>query len=270
MSNMQKRTAESLQPEKASKMSKISDDQVIDSELLSHDSKASKIKDENAKDDASKKPETTTPQDSGSADDLRTKKTSMDYQTMLAKQAEKEKDTEKAAAAAAAAASSITASFSSADTGAAESSASSTASTTEPANTKIKGKKESSLESVPAKVSKPILSPDDSQRQRKESHKVVEKKRRDNINRGISQLAALLPSAENNKAQILQRAVELIKRLQENANNNMEKWTFEKLLTDQAIAELSASNEKLKEELERTYRELEFLKKRFNEKGSEK
>lgn len=74
-------------------------------------------------------------------------------------------------------------------------------------------------------------------------------------------MAALIPTPDPNKAQILQRAVEFIKRLKENESNNIEKWTLEKLLTDQAVAELSASNEKLKQELERAYREIEHWKK---------
>ena len=54
---------------------------------------------------------------------------------------------------------------------------------------------------------------------------------------------------------------EYIKRLKENENNNIEKWTLEKLLTEQAVSELSASNEKLKHELESAYREIEQLKR---------
>ena len=36
---------------------------------------------------------------------------------------------------------------------------------------------------------------------------------------------------------------------------------FRKLLTEQAVSELSASNEKLKHELESAYREIEQLKR---------
>ena len=97
-------------------------------------------------------------------------------------------------------------------------------------------------------------------RLRKANHKEVERKRRDAINLGIKELAELIPTRDTNKTQILQRAVEYIKRLKENENNNIEKWTLEKLLTEQAVSELSASNEKLKQELERAYREIEHLK----------
>jgi transcriptional regulator CBF1 len=51
-----------------------------------------------------------------------------------------------------------------------------------------------------------------------------------------------------------------ITQLKENETQNIEKWTLEKLLTEQAIAELSASNDKLKAEIERLYGELETLR----------
>lgn len=98
-------------------------------------------------------------------------------------------------------------------------------------------------------------------KQRRENHKEVERRRRESINQGIKELAALIPTQDTNKAQILLRAVDYIKRLKENENNNIEKWTLEKLLTEQAVSELSASNEKLKQELERTYREIEQWKR---------
>lgn len=108
---------------------------------------------------------------------------------------------------------------------------------------------------------KPLAGTEEWHRIRKDNHKEVERRRRENINSGIKELAALLPNQDSNKAQILQRAIEYIKRLKENENNNIEKWTLEKLLTDQAVAELTASNEKLKAELERAYREVEHWKK---------
>ncbi|EAZ63270.1 centromere-binding kinetochore protein, partial [Scheffersomyces stipitis CBS 6054] len=107
---------------------------------------------------------------------------------------------------------------------------------------------------------KPQHGSDEWHRQRRENHKEVERRRRESINHGIKDLAALIPTNDTNKAQILQRAVEYIKRLKENENNNIEKWTLEKLLTEQAVSELSASNEKLKQELERAYREIEQWK----------
>ncbi|KAK6200969.1 uncharacterized protein RJT21DRAFT_79149, partial [Scheffersomyces amazonensis] len=107
---------------------------------------------------------------------------------------------------------------------------------------------------------KPQHGSDEWHKQRRENHKEVERRRRESINLGIKELATLIPTQDTNKAQILQRAVEYIKRLKENENNNIEKWTLEKLLTEQAVSDLSSSNEKLKSELERAYKEIEQWK----------
>lgn len=105
--------------------------------------------------------------------------------------------------------------------------------------------------------------PDDWQKARKANHKEVERRRRVNINQAIDELASVLPTQETNKATILKRAAEYIRRLKENENNNIEKWTLEKLITDQAVNELSNSNEKLKIELEKAYREVEHWKQHY-------
>jgi hypothetical protein len=47
----------------------------------------------------------------------------------------------------------------------------------------------------------------------------------------------------------LQRAVAYISQLKENEQKNIEKWTLEKLLLDQAITELSSSGDRLKADL---------------------
>lgn len=70
-----------------------------------------------------------------------------------------------------------------------------------------------------------------------------------------------MPNCEKNKGSILARAVTFINQLKENEAQNIEKWTLEKLLTEQAIAELSTSNDKLKQECERLYKELETWKR---------
>lgn len=89
---------------------------------------------------------------------------------------------------------------------------------------------------------------------------LVERRRRETINEGINELAKIVPGCEKNKGSILQRAVSFITQLKENETQNIEKWTLEKLLTEQAIAELSQSNDKLKQECERLYRELDTWK----------
>ena len=90
---------------------------------------------------------------------------------------------------------------------------------------------------------------------------LVERRRRETINEGINELAKIVPGCEKNKGSILQRAVQFIQELKEHEATNIEKWTLEKLLTEQAIAELTTSNEKLKQECERAWREAETWKK---------
>ena len=78
----------------------------------------------------------------------------------------------------------------------------------------------------------------------------VERRRRETINEGINELAKIVPDCEKNKGSILARAVQFITQLKENESQNIEKWTLEKLLTEQAIAELSSTCDKYKEELD--------------------
>ncbi|KAK7055485.1 psilocybin cluster transcription regulator [Favolaschia claudopus] len=77
-------------------------------------------------------------------------------------------------------------------------------------------------------------------RQRKDNHKEVERRRRGNINEGINELARIVPSGSGEKAKgaILSRAVQYIHHLKENEARNIEKWTLEKLLMDQAMGDL--------------------------------
>ncbi|KAK0722498.1 hypothetical protein B0T26DRAFT_644238 [Lasiosphaeria miniovina] len=108
---------------------------------------------------------------------------------------------------------------------------------------------------------KPAVGSEEWHKMRKDNHKEVERRRRETINEGINELAKIVPGCEKNKGSILQRAVSFITQLKENETQNIEKWTLEKLLTEQAIAELSQSNDKLKHECERLYRELEAYKR---------
>lgn len=115
--------------------------------------------------------------------------------------------------------------------------------------------------------SKPTVGSDEWHKIRKDNHKEVERRRRETINEGINELAKIVPGCEKNKGSILQRAVSFITQLKENEAQNIEKWTLEKLLTEQAIAELSASNDKLKTECERAWREVETWKKTCQSAG---
>ncbi|KAJ2776052.1 basic helix-loop-helix protein [Coemansia javaensis] len=85
-------------------------------------------------------------------------------------------------------------------------------------------------------------------RMRRDSHKEVERRRREVINGGIDRLAELVPGAEKNKGRIIAQAVDYIHRLRTNEEKNIEKWTIEKLLADQAISELTAQVEQLRAE----------------------
>lgn len=69
-----------------------------------------------------------------------------------------------------------------------------------------------------------------------------------------------MPGCEKNKGSILQRAVQFITQLKENESQNIEKWTLEKLLAEQVIAELSAACDKLKAELGQVYKDLDAWK----------
>lgn len=126
---------------------------------------------------------------------------------------------------------------------------------------------ESSTPSGRGSGSKPAVGSDEWHKVRKDNHKEVERRRRETINEGITELSKIVPGCEKNKGSILQRAVQFITQLKENETQNIEKWTLEKLLTEQAIAELSASNDKLKAECERAWREVETWKKTCQSAG---
>lgn len=96
--------------------------------------------------------------------------------------------------------------------------------------------------------------------QRRISHKEVERRRRENINMAINALGVLLPVKETSKAAILSRSVEYIQKLKETENSNIEKWTLQKLLSEQNASQLTAANEKLQEDLANAYKEIRFLK----------
>ncbi|KAF3769645.1 helix loop helix transcription factor [Cryphonectria parasitica EP155] len=108
---------------------------------------------------------------------------------------------------------------------------------------------------------KPAVGSEEWHKMRKDNHKEVERRRRETINEGINELAKIVPGCEKNKGSILQNAVRYITKLKEDEQQAIEKWTLEKLLTEQAISELSTSNDKLKAECDRTYRELEAWKR---------
>lgn len=89
----------------------------------------------------------------------------------------------------------------------------------------------------------------------------MERRRRETINEGINELAKIVPGCEKNKGSILQRAVQYITQLRDNESRNIEKWTFEKVLTDQALAELTSTVDKLRGDLRQTRNDFERYRK---------
>ncbi|KAJ3096337.1 basic helix-loop-helix protein [Phlyctochytrium planicorne] len=85
-------------------------------------------------------------------------------------------------------------------------------------------------------------------KQRRDNHKEVERKRRETINEGINALARIVPNGEKNKGRVISRAVQYINQLKQNEAANLEKWTLEKLLCEQAIQDLHNTITKLKAE----------------------
>lgn len=69
-----------------------------------------------------------------------------------------------------------------------------------------------------------------------------------------------MPNCEKNKGAVLQRAVQYIAKLQDEATQNIDKWTFEKLVTEQAINDLSSK-------LGRAWTEKEAWKRLAREAG---
>ncbi|KAK9766706.1 basic helix-loop-helix protein [Basidiobolus ranarum] len=106
---------------------------------------------------------------------------------------------------------------------------------------------------------KPPVGSDEWHRVRRENHKEVERRRRETINSGINELAKIVPGCEKNKGSILSRTVQYIHQLKESEATNIEKWTLEKLLTDQAINELSAQVEMLKADNQQLHSHMEEL-----------
>ncbi|KAJ1564427.1 basic helix-loop-helix protein, partial [Nowakowskiella sp. JEL0078] len=101
---------------------------------------------------------------------------------------------------------------------------------------------------------------DDWAKQRRENHKEVERKRRETINEGIAELSRLVPDGEKNKGRVILRAVQYINELKAHEAANLEKWTLEKLMCEQAIQELQVQNETYARELKFYYEENKRIK----------
>ncbi|KAI8854144.1 hypothetical protein BC829DRAFT_429375 [Chytridium lagenaria] len=108
-------------------------------------------------------------------------------------------------------------------------------------------------------LEKPAIGTDEWLRQRRDNHKQVEKRRRETINEGILELAKLVPDGDKNKGRVIQRAIVYITQLRQNEAAQLEKWTLEKLLCEQAIQELHNSVDKYRAENETLKKEMEKL-----------
>ena len=117
---------------------------------------------------------------------------------------------------------------------------------------------------------KPMPGSDHWNKVRRDNHKEVERKRREIINDSINNLARIVPCQDKNKGSILQHAVQYIQQLKDKEAANIEKWTLEKLLTDQAISELTRHNEVLKADAERWRAEADVWRKTAAEGGGKK
>ncbi|QLQ82660.1 hypothetical protein HG537_0H04230 [Torulaspora globosa] len=113
----------------------------------------------------------------------------------------------------------------------------------------------------------PMTGSEEWKRQRKDSHKEVERRRRENINTAINKLSELLPVKESSKAAILARAAEYIQKLKETESANIDKWTLQKLLSEQNQSRLTSANERLQDELGKAYKEIEQLKNALKQAG---
>lgn len=94
----------------------------------------------------------------------------------------------------------------------------------------------------------------EAERMRKDQHKEVERKRREQISNGITELAAIVPGCDTkgiNKTAIINAAVRYIMELKNNEASNIEKWTLEKLLMDQAMGDLSTQLDVARKEISR-------------------
>ncbi|SCW00774.1 LAFE_0C11694g1_1 [Lachancea fermentati] len=113
----------------------------------------------------------------------------------------------------------------------------------------------------------PVTGSAEWRQQRKDSHKEVERRRRENINTAINKLSDLLPVKESSKATVLARAAEYIQKLKDTENANIEKWTLQKLLSEQQVSTLTKANESLQLELGNAFKQIDILKRQLKAAG---
>ncbi|ETN40634.1 uncharacterized protein HMPREF1541_04913 [Cyphellophora europaea CBS 101466] len=100
---------------------------------------------------------------------------------------------------------------------------------------------------------------------RKDSHKEVERRRREVINEGIEHLAKIVPGPDKNKGAILQRTHNWITDMQEKER----KWENERQITQLALDELTKRNETLRNSNRQAWNESNKWQQRCRDLGGE-
>ncbi|KAI9341382.1 hypothetical protein BDR26DRAFT_918343 [Obelidium mucronatum] len=91
----------------------------------------------------------------------------------------------------------------------------------------------------------------------KKSHKDIEKKRREAISNGISDLAEIVPGAlGQKKGKVVEKAIEYLSMLKASEVQSVEKWKIEKGMLDDQIKRLSQQAEELRRTNDSLRREL--------------
>ncbi|EGG03123.1 uncharacterized protein MELLADRAFT_78668 [Melampsora larici-populina 98AG31] len=105
---------------------------------------------------------------------------------------------------------------------------------------------------------------------RKNNHKEVERRRRETINEGITELKKIIPGTEKNKGEILKQAVKYIQELKETEERNQDRWRLEKIRLEESIQEQSNKFETLSRDYLNLEAENESLKRWIIELGEKK
>ncbi|KAF9974436.1 hypothetical protein BGZ73_002178 [Actinomortierella ambigua] len=110
-------------------------------------------------------------------------------------------------------------------------------------------------------ATKPAAGSEEWKRIRKDNHKMVERRRRENINDGINKLADIVPKADKNKGSILKAAVQYVQELKSDLSSALK--DVEQLKIEKAFMETTLQNNH--EQVHQLRQENEDLKRRLEE-----
>ncbi|KAG0253303.1 basic helix-loop-helix protein [Actinomortierella ambigua] len=113
----------------------------------------------------------------------------------------------------------------------------------------------------PGSTTKPAAGSEEWRRIRKDNHKMVERRRRENINDGITKLAEIVPKADKNKGSILKAAVQYVQELKGDLSSALK--DVEQLKIEKAFMETTLQNNH--EQVHQLRQENENLKRRLEE-----